>query len=240
MTVQIDPELAETFKTYFESPHFTKEEHDYKWAVHLMLGRLLCEPYISSERFPGLLAKLMKGELTPQDVYLSAEETAAVEQGLSNVSGGLYGAISNLCGGRWGTVQLDWIPIAVGKGLGSDLRTAFGNLVREAHEAFLKTDVPVRDLIDTQSLLYMRGHQLKTKIDSELTEIREEIAEAMPSEAEIAALETLCEETLWPIQRALQLVKLASRGKPLLFSGPPGNGQDVRGKGTCPGYRPGR
>ena len=317
MAIQISGDLAEQFREQLASEDFEREERSYKWAVHLLISRLLSEEYLDSEAFPGLLANLMRGELDPSDVGLSDKEQKAVEEGLGSVGGGQYQALANLCGGRWGAPQLGWIPIAVDYGLGDplqaacrallnertelsaridsfrnrmesiqaelrnsggfkpqwqvlrtsyqfigmilgscdptqytyyhagNLKAALGSLgaswprmqggqryvevcrlVREAHEALVSADVPVRDLIDTQSLLYVRGHQQNNdyKIAREISEIRAEIDEAMPSDVEIAAL-TLSEDVLWPIDRALRLVNLASRGKPLLLSGPPGTGK---------------
>ncbi|MFC2079524.1 McrB family protein [Candidatus Bipolaricaulota bacterium] len=316
MAIHIPAVLAEEFKDTLQSEQFALNERDYKWAVHLLVSHLLSEENLHSPVFPKMLADLMSGQLGPDDVGLSPEEAEVVRLQFPTPND-QYQALANLCGGRWGTVQLDWIPIAVKYDLGEDLQMLFyglvhhamplaerladfrsdvemmqsalrdrggfrpkwqivgasyafigmilgaydpaqytyyhaGNLkaalerlgaswprmqgeqryvevcrvVREAHEALLQVDVPVRDLIDTQSLLYIRGNALKieSKIAREVSEIRAEIDELMPSEAEIAAL-ALYEEVLWPIDRALRLVKLAGRGKPLLFSGPPGTGK---------------
>jgi len=308
MTLKIDPHIGPVFKSYFESRKFAEEEHDYKWAVHLLVSPLLSERYVDSDAFPSLLAKFMAGKLEPRDVGLTSEQAAMVEKGLRNVNTGLYGAISNLCGGRWGTVQLDWIPIAVEKGLGPDLRIAFRNLVhdelslservdefrdglqdlqimlrdlggfkpnwnivkpsyqfigmllgaydptkytfyhatnlklaleeigaqwprmnggeryaavcdlvREAYKAFQASGVPVRDLIDTQSLLYVRGDSLKRD------KTPPEIAPRPPVNRDQG--EELAQEILWDRERAKRLIEVAKRGKPLLFSGPPGTGK---------------
>jgi 5-methylcytosine-specific restriction protein B len=99
-------------------------------------------------------------------------------------------------------------------------------LVRETQKALRNAGIPVRDLIDTQSLLYVRGYELNTesKIDRTISEIRSELEGVLPPKEEIAAL-TLSEDILWPFARARQLIALAGRGKPLLFSGPPGTGK---------------
>ncbi len=96
MAIQINSRQAAVFKRHFESSTFTEEERGYKWAVHLLVSGLLSERFIGSESFPGLLAKLMTGKLTPQDVGLASSKADAVEGGLRNVDGGLYGALSML------------------------------------------------------------------------------------------------------------------------------------------------
>ncbi len=109
MTIHITPEIKRQFAEYLKSPEFIKGEREYKWCVHLLLGTILKEPYITSGKFPELLALLMSGRLGPDDLDLSAEDAAFVRAWLKNDSSGLYGAISNLCGGRWGgtTARLD-------------------------------------------------------------------------------------------------------------------------------------
>jgi len=310
MAIQIPEDLAGWFGEELTSQEFEREERSYKWAVHLLISRLLSEEYLDSEAFPNLLANLMRGELDPSDVGLSVDEQGAVEEGLGSASGGQYQALANLCGGRWGVPHLDWIPIAVEYGHGEGLRAAFGNLVhddlplpqridefrdanndlqsylrdaggfrpkwqvvgasyafigmvlgaydpttytfyhatnlktaleeiglvwprmnggkryaavcervQEAHQAFLEAGITVRDLIDTQSLLYVRGETLKKPKTS--PEGRRQVDVQTPLEQ----VESLSEATLWQIDRARDLIDLAARGKPLLLSGPPGTGK---------------
>lgn len=138
--IHINLEQAAMFKRYFEAPVFAGEERSYKWAVHLLVSELLSERFIGSENFPSLLAKLMTGKLTPQDVGLTPGEADAIEGGLENVDGGLYGALSNLCGGRWGVPQLDWIPVAV--------RYGFGERTREGLQALVAGKDPLGERID--------------------------------------------------------------------------------------------
>lgn len=140
MVIHINLEQAAMFKRYFEAPVFAGEERSYKWAVHLLVSELLSERFIGSENFPSLLAKLMTGKLTPQDVGLTPGEADAIEGGLENVDGGLYGALSNLCGGRWGVPQLDWIPVAV--------RYGFGERTREGLQALVAGKDPLGERID--------------------------------------------------------------------------------------------
>lgn len=94
-------------------------------------------------------------------------------------------------------------------------------LVRDAHASLIDQDVPVRDLIDTQSLLFLHGDSLKAKAhphDSSGAAQRGD----QPTTADA---EILARELLWPVERVKQLIDLATRGKPLLFSGPPGTGK---------------
>jgi len=319
MALKIPVDLAAWFREQLASEEFEREERSYKWAVHLLVSNLLSEERSRSPFFPENLADLMSGHLEPSDVGLSAEQ-AQIVQGQFPTSNDQYQALANLCGGRWGVPQLDWVPIAFEYKLGEELRQAFRPLihgetdlpkridafrdavpdiqarlrdaggfkpkwqivkpsyqliglilgaydptrytfyhatnlktaleeiglawprmnggeryaavcerVREAHQAFAEAGVPVRDLIDTQSLLYIRGDQVNTrsKMEKDLSESMAEteaaIEKIMRSTEGIAF--SLHEETLWPIDRALQLVQLASRRKPLLFSGPPGTGK---------------
>jgi len=302
MVIQINAQQASVFKRYFESPTFTEEEREYKWGVHLLLGTILKEPYITSDRFPELLSLLMSGKLRAEDLDLSAEDAKFVHNWLKNDSSGLNGAICNLCGGGWGVPQLSWIPVAVNYGFGERLRQAFGalltgegpleeridafreamegiqvelrdaggfkpkwtvqrisypfigmilgaydptaytfyhagnlkraleelgadwpnieggrryvavlDLVRESESALRAEGLPIRDLIDVQSLLYMRGEELKPGGEG--------------PEGRHDAAEQLAASILWSIDRARQLLTLAERGRPLLFSGPPGTGK---------------
>jgi 5-methylcytosine-specific restriction protein B len=302
MSIQINPQQAVMFKRHFETPAFAEEERGYKWAVHLLVSGLLSERFIGSESFPSLLAKLMTGKLTPQDMSLASDDADAIEAELQNMDGGLFGALANLCGGQWGTLQLYWIPVAVDYGFGERLRQAFRalltgkdplkekidafreamkgiqvelrdaggfkpkwtvqrisypfigmilgaydptaytfyhagnlkhaleelgadwpnieggrryvavlNLVRETEGALRASGLPIRDLIDVQSLLYMRGEELKDGMKK--------------TGGKHDAAEQLASSILWPIDRSRQLLALAERGKPLLFSGPPGTGK---------------
>ena len=310
MSIQISVEQAGTLKALFEAPVFAAQERDYKWAVHLLMRGLLSHESLSREDFPSRLAKLIAGDLLPPDVGLSAAEAEQVRNGLEGVTGGLYGAISNLAGGRWGVPHLDWIAVAVEKGLGEDLRQAFlefvhdlldleervdrfretipeiqaklraaggfksnwqilrpsypfigmilgaydptrytfyhaGNLkaslealgevwprtnggkryaevcqlLRNAKTELLEVGVAARDLIDAQSLLYIYGMKVREPGPAGGNGTREK---GTPT---VDATESLAQEILWPVDRARQLLELAQRGKPLLFSGPPGTGK---------------
>jgi len=316
MAIHIAPPLAEEFRELLASDRFAREERNYKWATHLIVSHVFAAENLRSEAFPEMLANLMSGQTDVAKLGLTPEELREVEVGLEQVSGmtGLYGALSNLCGGRWGVPQLDWIPIAYEYELGGGLQVAFRNLlddrsplayrvdkfrdevthlqtelrdlggfkpkwrvigasfafigmvlgaydptqytyynagnlkatietiggkwprmnggqryeevckcIRQAHDALLDVGVPVRDLIDTQSLVYMHGAQLVTSLKQHAewnTGTSEEV-----HERPVAEKQSLSDAILWPSERTKELLELAERGKPLLFSGPPGTGK---------------
>jgi MoxR-like ATPase len=85
------------------------------------------------------------------------------------------------------------------------------DLVRETEASLKAVGLPIRDLIDVQSLLYMRGEEIRSGPEG-------------PGGRHDAA-EQLAASILWSIDGARQLLALAERGKPLLFSGPPGTGK---------------
>jgi hypothetical protein len=313
MAIRIAPSQAKLFKESFKDPAFADNERKYKWAVHLLISRLLSADYLNSEAFPALLASLMRGQLDPATVGLSKADQEDTDAGFRHVKWQQYQALANLCGGRWGTPQIDWIPIAVEHGLGEGVQSAFqglmdsvdsvaaridafrdhvkdlqaevrdrggfrpkwqvvgaslpfigmilgaydpakytfyhaGNLrtafealgadwpranggqryvevcalVREAQDALSRAGTPVRDLIDTQSLLYVFAEALKP---SDATPAGGGDKLVSPDRPTMSDAEELAREILWPVERADRLLAIARRGKPLLFSGPPGTGK---------------
>jgi len=308
MAIRITPEQVKILRKTFEALDLEGSERAYKWSVHLLISRLLSGEYLHSERFPTLLHSLMRGKLEPADVGLSEADQEAVAVGFGRGKWQQYQALANLCGGRWGTPQIDWIPIAIDHGLGKDVQLAFqglmdsgnslparidafrdnvkeiqgrlrdlggfrpkwqamraslpfagmlfgaydptrytfyhaGNLktslealgaawpranggqryvevceaARETQAALRTAGIRVRDLIDTQSLLFIYGESLKA-LDQTSSPPPEP-----PKPLEVA--EALAQDTLWPVERARRLLEVAGRGKPLLFSGPPGTGK---------------
>jgi hypothetical protein len=103
MAIRISAEQAKVFKRSFEDPAFAENERDYKWAVHLLVSRLLSDEYVNSEAFPTLLASLMHGQLDPGAVGLSKVEQAEIDAGFRHAKWEQYQALANLCGGRCAT-----------------------------------------------------------------------------------------------------------------------------------------
>lgn len=81
-------------------------------------------------------------------------------------------------------------------------------LVRLTEGTLREAGVRVKDMIDAQSFLYILG--------------RPEGPPASPPPEKARQLAT---ELLWPTNKAEELLAIAGRGKPLLFSGPPGTGK---------------
>ena len=103
-------------------------------------------------------------------------------------------------------------------------------LVREAHKAFLEASIPVRDLIDTQSLLYVHGEMLKKKEPKR--------GPSLGGRSQTDPVDELAQILLWNHDRAAGLIDLTTRGKPLLFSGPPGTGKTFVARGLARAIAP--
>jgi len=310
MAIQIPSELTGWFREKLASKTFEQEERDYKWVVHLMLGRLLNDPFISSSEFPQLLVGLVGNELHPDDLKLSEPDADFVGAWLVSNTWGVRRALFNLCGGARGVAQWSWLPVAVGYGLGEELQDAFRHLVhgvkaldvridefreaiievqielrnrggfkpewrllkpshpfigvvlcaadpeqytlyhagslqraiedlggvwpritggqryatacelvREVHQALKSANVNVRDLIDTQSLLYLHGRKLEKEEPPEVDPGKSVVREPAPRDR------SLQDSLLWSEERTQLVIRLARRGKPLLFAGPPGTGK---------------
>jgi MoxR-like ATPase len=93
-------------------------------------------------------------------------------------------------------------------------------LVRQAGDALKTHGVPVRDLIDAQSFLWLKAQKLEAPLTAPL---RQAVASASLSIAEMAT--ELAGKTFWDRDRAERLVRVAQRSKQLLFYGPPGTGK---------------
>ena len=72
--MRIGEEQVRRLRELRASAAFEREEHGYKWAVHLLVSRLLAEPLLGASEFPSLLADLTAGTLTAQQVGLSPKE----------------------------------------------------------------------------------------------------------------------------------------------------------------------
>lgn len=302
-SIVIEPRLADWFKGYMQTDEYRRGERDYKWALHLLAHQLFSPSVLESDDFPRLLARFFKGELTPQDVDLPVEDARFVDEMFSSGGSSLHAAIANLTGGRWGVPQFTWIPRAVERGLGEDLRAALsgllhadtdlaarvdtfrsameaiqvklrdaggfdpkwnvnrpaypfigmllcpydpkrytfyhaGNmrqgleavgavwpsvsggqryaevcaLVQQVYHALKEQSVPVRDLIDAQSFLYLIGAGWGPEPGN-------------GSQGPVPPSRELAQRILWPEDKAAWLLEVSERGKPLLFSGPPGTGK---------------
>jgi hypothetical protein len=55
MAIRISDEQAKVFRKSFADSAFGDSERNYKWAVHLLISRLLSDEYLNSEAFPALL-----------------------------------------------------------------------------------------------------------------------------------------------------------------------------------------
>ncbi|MBC7099873.1 hypothetical protein H5T52_12350, partial [Candidatus Bipolaricaulota bacterium] len=125
----VTPDLARWFAEEMKKPDYVQRERHYKVAVHLIVRRLLSPASLEAPNFPGLLAKFFQGQLEPEELGLNADEAVEVRQKLTSSGLQLFEAIVSLAGGRWGVNQMTWIPRAVERGFGEELRAAFRTLV---------------------------------------------------------------------------------------------------------------
>ena len=94
--------------------------------------------------------------------------------------------------------------------------------VADVKESLLAAALPVEDMIDAQSFLWVRWSMRTATTATEETPTPEtQVAAADP---EILARD-LAEAVLWPTDRARDLVQRAIRWRRLLFQGPPGTGK---------------
>jgi MoxR-like ATPase len=102
------------------------------------------------------------------------------------------------------------------------------DFVAAVADALRAAGVPVQDLIDAQSFLYMRLERGRTQTPPEPAREGPAAPEGVeiPLDAE-AISRDLARETYWPLDRARRLVDLAlaRRSRQLLFQGPPGTGK---------------
>jgi len=91
--------------------------------------------------------------------------------------------------------------------------------VAGVREALLGEDLPVEDMIDAQSFLWIRW-SLKAAPEEALTPE----TQAAALDPEVLARD-LATAVLWPTDRARDLVRRAIRWRRLLFQGPPGTGK---------------
>lgn len=119
-------EFAQTLGT----PQYAGEEPDYKVAVHEVVSRLLSPETRTRPEFPRLLAAFFERKLDLVELGLDAELRAQIESAVGGAPFyGVTNAFVNLAGGGFAVNNFVWIPAAVEKGLGEQLRDAFDGLV---------------------------------------------------------------------------------------------------------------
>ncbi|GIW20820.1 MAG: hypothetical protein KatS3mg065_1116 [Chloroflexota bacterium] len=91
--------------------------------------------------------------------------------------------------------------------------------MRAVLDRLAEAGLPVTDLIDAQSFVYMRR---PTPPPSTRPHIR--VEEQAPIDVATLAGD-LAQRALWPVERAHRLIRLAQRSRQLLFEGPPGTGK---------------
>lgn len=103
---------------------------------------------------------------------------------------------------------------------------AICELVADVFSQLKAHGVPVADLIDAQSFLWLRAQEEESKQEPIITTPTPGSAggvEPRLSEDEVVA--ELVRRTYWTSERARELVRLANRSRQLIFYGPPGTGK---------------
>jgi 5-methylcytosine-specific restriction protein B len=95
------------------------------------------------------------------------------------------------------------------------------DFVLSVKESLLDENLPVEDMIDAQSFLWMRWSMKGPPATEEMPAPEPQVPAMDP---EILARD-LAEAVLWPVDRARDLVQRAIRWRRLLFQGPPGTGK---------------
>ncbi len=94
--------------------------------------------------------------------------------------------------------------------------------VQAVSDALRAYGVPIEDLIDAQSFIWISFSATKKAKPTPTSKPAARVASVADPDA---VATDLAARTLWPIDRARHLVGLASSGRPLLFQGPPGTGK---------------
>jgi len=145
---------AKAFASLMQTSQYRQDERDYKWAVHLVLSRLLSRD--GRDDLPTLIADLFGQAMPDLDrIGIAPDDQTFIRSAVPG-PGGLRGAIANLAGGRWGIAQFIWIPRAVDFGLGAQMADAFMQLVQP--------EPPVAQRVDAfRDQLYAASQELRTK-----------------------------------------------------------------------------
>lgn len=138
--VVIAAEDVMRFGEDIKQPWYGARERDYKVAVHIVMAALLSPASCDSEKLPALIADVF-GSTKPDLVGLGLNEDAQRQAAecMEN-PGGLRGALTNLCGGRYGSRQFAWIPDAIQEGFGASVAEAFRKVVDESQPLANRVD----------------------------------------------------------------------------------------------------
>jgi hypothetical protein len=128
-TLVLPQRKVDAFAAWLPTDEYASDERDYKLAVRDVVSALLSR--IDQPGFPELLCAFFERTLDLAALELSPEVLAFVEQATATVHG-VTNAFINLCGGRYGVNNFNWIPGAVTDGLGEEIRAAFALLLDES------------------------------------------------------------------------------------------------------------
>jgi 5-methylcytosine-specific restriction endonuclease McrBC GTP-binding regulatory subunit McrB len=97
------------------------------------------------------------------------------------------------------------------------------SFVQAVAESLRTQGVPVADLIDAQSFIWIKFREQSKPKDAKLITV---VVDTQSEEVDVATVAAdLAKATYWPQERARKLVEMALRWGQLLFQGPPGTGK---------------
>ena len=121
---------VDEFSRVLATPEYSREERDYKVAVHEVISRLLSPETLERDDFPHLLASFFERKLELASLGIDEELAVSVESAVGGAPFyGVTNAFVNLTGGGFGVNNFVWIPAAIDKGFGDEIRDAFAMLV---------------------------------------------------------------------------------------------------------------
>jgi MoxR-like ATPase len=118
---------VDAFGARLETPEYKKNERDYKFAVHLVLSRVLSPDRLSATDFPALLGEFFERKLDLDQLGFTETERTFIDEAVA--PGGVTSKFTNLCSGGFGVNSFIWIPGAIRDGLGEEIRKTFTDLV---------------------------------------------------------------------------------------------------------------
>jgi hypothetical protein len=155
--VAIPDEDIRRFGEELKQQWYADRERNYKLAVHHAMAALLSPASQVAEDLPARIADVF-GSNKPDLVALGLDDDARRwVQDRASIGGGLRGAFSNLCGGRFGYRQFSWIPDAVRQGFGEPVADAFRRLVDDSQALATRVDDFRSDLTFTAGEFGRRG-----------------------------------------------------------------------------------